>query len=152
MKYDTLADEKVVKKVIEALGKRNVEAEVVENGSLALAKIKEFIPEGASVMNGASVTLEQIGFVDYLKEGKHGWNNVHEAIIAEKDPDRQASLRKQAVLSDYYFQVIFCFLRYEFLIRHYRVLERVRTRAIPCFRYAFDRKGKDLLGVLDIPP
>ncbi len=53
-------------------------------------------------MNGASVTLEQIGFVDYLKSGEHGWNNLHEGILAEKDPDKQKLLRNQAVLSDYY--------------------------------------------------
>ena len=36
-------------------------------------------------MNGSSVTLEQIGFVDYLKAGAHGWNNVHAGIVAEPD-------------------------------------------------------------------
>ena len=102
MKYTELATKEVTQKVIEALGKRNVEAFAVESGSVALAKIKELIPKGASVMNGASVTLEQIGFVDYLKEGKHGWNNLHEGIVAEKDPAKQSMLRKLALTSDYY--------------------------------------------------
>ena len=53
-------------------------------------------------MNGSSVTLEQIGFVSFLQSGEHGWNNLHEAILAEKDPAKQSALRKQAVLSDYY--------------------------------------------------
>lgn len=53
-------------------------------------------------MNGSSRTLEEIGFVAYLKEGAHGWNNLHEAILAEKDPAKQAALRKQSVLSDFY--------------------------------------------------
>ena len=53
-------------------------------------------------MNGSSRTLEQIGFVDYLKSGKHGWNNLHEAILNEKDKAKQAILRKQSVISDYY--------------------------------------------------
>ena len=53
-------------------------------------------------MNGASVTLEQIGFVDYLKSGTHGWNNLHKTIVEEKDPVKQMFLRKQSVLSDYY--------------------------------------------------
>ena len=53
-------------------------------------------------MNGSSVTLEQIGFVDYLKFGTHGWNNLHEGIVAEQAPVKQSALRKQAVLSDYY--------------------------------------------------
>ncbi len=67
-----------------------------------MAKIKALIPPGASVMNGSSVTLEQIGFVDYLKDGQHGWNNLHEEILAEKDPQKQMALRKEAVSSDYY--------------------------------------------------
>ncbi|MCX6752159.1 MAG: lactate utilization protein [Candidatus Nomurabacteria bacterium] len=102
MNYNTLAKKETVEKVIKALGAMGVEAIFVENGKSALEKIKEFIPEKVSVMNGASVTLEQIGFVDYLKSGKHDWNNLHEAILQEKDPAKQAMLRKEAVLSDYY--------------------------------------------------
>ena len=68
----------------------------------ALSRIKELIPAGATVMNGASRTLDEIGFVKYLKEEAHGWNNLHEAIIAEKDPAKQMALRKQSVLSDFY--------------------------------------------------
>lgn len=102
MEYNKLANKETVEKVIKALSERNVEALYVESGNEAMKKIKELIPAEASVMNGASVTLEQIGFVDYLKDGKHGWNNLHEGILAEKDPAKQALLRKQAVLSDYY--------------------------------------------------
>src|SRR3989338_4091237 len=102
MKYEELATKEVIQKVIETLGARSVEAFMVENGSEALIKIKELIPKGASIMNGASVTLEQIGFIDYLNGGGHDWNNLHEAIIAEKDSAKQTLLRKQAVLSDYY--------------------------------------------------
>ncbi|MEJ0002287.1 MAG: lactate utilization protein [bacterium] len=102
MDYKTLATKESVDKTIAALATKNVEAIVVADKAEALAKIKELIPAGASVMNGASVTLEQIGFVDYLKEGTHGWNNLHDAILAEKDPAKQAELRKRSVLSDYY--------------------------------------------------
>lgn len=102
MEYNTLADKEVVQKTISALKARNIEAFMVETGADALAKIKELIPAGASVMNGSSRTLEQIGFVEYLKSGAHGWNNLHEGILAEKDQAKQGMLRKQAVLSDYY--------------------------------------------------
>jgi hypothetical protein len=102
MDYNQLATTEVVDKTIKALTSNNIETIVVENGAHALSKIKELIPSGASVMNGASVTLEQIGFVDYLKSGTHGWNNLHEKILAEKDKTKQALLRKQSVLSDYY--------------------------------------------------
>ena len=100
--WDKIADIKTVKKTIAALDKKGIETSVVNNEKDALAKITEIIPKGVSVMNGASVTLEQIGFVDYLKSGKHGWNSLHEKILAEKDPVKQSLLRKQSALSDYY--------------------------------------------------
>jgi hypothetical protein len=92
----------IIEKTANAIGERGIEVIVVENGADALAKIKEFIPAGASVNNGSSITLRQIGFIDYLKDNQHGWNNLHEAIILEKDPEKQAALRKEAVFSDYY--------------------------------------------------
>ncbi len=102
MNYDTLATGEITVKTAEALRAGGSEAFIVESGADALAKIQELIPPGASVMNGSSRTLEQIGFVDYLKSGGHGWNNLHEAIIAEKDKAKQTMLRKEGVLSDYY--------------------------------------------------
>jgi L-lactate utilization protein LutC len=102
MEYNTLATKESISKTVAALKEHNVEALVVANKDEALAKIKELIPSGASVMNGSSVTLEQIGFVDYLKSGTHPWNNLHDGILAEKDPAKQGVLRKQGVLSDYY--------------------------------------------------
>ncbi len=102
MKYDTLASQEIVVKTVAALAVRNVEAMVVENSGAALEKIKELIPDGASIMNGGSQTLEQIGFVNYLKSGEHKWNNLHATILAETDPVKQAQLRKESVLSDYY--------------------------------------------------
>ena len=102
MNYEKLADKQTVKKVIEALAKRGVEGIMVNNRSEALEKIKSLIPPGASVQNGSSRTLEEIGFVEYLKSGKHKWNNLHDPILAEKDPTKQMVLRKQAILSDYY--------------------------------------------------
>ena len=102
MNYETLANMEAVQKAISALAERGIKAVVVNNHTEALKKVKSLIPKGASVMNGSSRTLEEIGFVDYLKSGNHGWKNLHEEVLAEKDPARQAILRKQAVLSDYY--------------------------------------------------
>ena len=102
MEYDKLATQEGINKTTAALNTNGVETLVVESGTAALEKIKELIPKGVSVMNGASRTLEQIGYVDYLKSGEHGWNNLHEAILAEQDRAKQSILRKQAELSDYY--------------------------------------------------
>lgn len=102
MKYDTLASKESVEKTMRALTERGHLPEFLESRVQALARIKELIPADASVMNGSSRTLEEIGFVQYLKDGEHGWNNLHKAILSEKDPATQAMLRKQSVLSDYY--------------------------------------------------
>lgn len=102
MNYDTVADATTIEKTTAALKERNFLPQFVATKAEALAKIKELIPAGASVMNGASRTLEEIGFVDYLKTGQHGWNNLHAAVLAEADKVKQAALRKQSVISDFY--------------------------------------------------
>jgi hypothetical protein len=102
MNYTELASKTVLDSTMSALTANNFLPEVLATKEDALLRIKELIPSGASVMNGASRTLEQIGYVDYLKSGRHGWDNLHDAILAEKDPAEQAKLRKHSVVSDYY--------------------------------------------------
>lgn len=102
MIYTNLASNEAVTSTTAALAARNFKSIVVATKEEALAKIKELVPQGASVMNGSSTTLQQVGYVDYLKAGNHGWKNLHEEILAEKDPAKQNELRRQALLSDYY--------------------------------------------------
>lgn len=102
MDYTTLASPQSQQKAAEGLKARRFEPVMLESGVKALELIKTLIPKGASVMNGSSVTLEQIGFVDYLKSGEHGWNNLHANILAEQDTAKRVELRKYAVVSDYY--------------------------------------------------
>lgn len=91
-----------MKKTMEALKERGWLPELVATRTEALARIKALIPTGASVMNGSSRTLEEIGFVDFLKSGEHPWKNLHADILVEPDTDKQAQMRKESVLSDFY--------------------------------------------------
>lgn len=100
--YEHLASEDIIHKVTEGLRARNVTPIIVNTKEEALEEIKKLIPKGASVMNGSSTTLREIGFIEYLKGGTHGWDNVHENILQEKDPAKQARLRKESVLADYF--------------------------------------------------
>lgn len=102
MNYTTIPSGEIVAKVAEALKARNITPIIVDTKEQALAEIKKLIPAGASVMNGSSMTLQEIGFVDHLKGGTHGWNNVHEAILKESDPAKKAQLRKESVFADYF--------------------------------------------------
>ncbi|HUO49999.1 MAG TPA: lactate utilization protein [Candidatus Paceibacterota bacterium] len=102
MDHGQLASTESLEKASAALAAHNFKPVTVKNRAEALEFIKKTIPQGASVMNGASTTLEQIGYIEYLKGGAHGWNNLHEAILAEKDPAKQSQLRKLSVVSDFY--------------------------------------------------
>jgi len=100
--YEKLADEDTVKRTVSGLESRGYKVTLVNTGKEALAAIKNLIPDGASVMNGSSVTLEQIGYVDYLKSGEHKWKNLHAEVALETDPVKRLVLRKQALASDFY--------------------------------------------------
>lgn len=102
MNYTTIPSLEIVTKTAAALRKRNFEPIIVSTKEEAFEKVKELIPAGSSVMNGTSATLKEIGFIDYLKANKHGWHNLHEAIVKKIDPVKQRELRRQALLSDYY--------------------------------------------------
>lgn len=102
MDYNKLATEESIKKTSAALIERGFHAEVVDTKEEALEKIKSLIPAGATVMNGSSVTLEEIGYVDYLKSNEHPWEDFHAAVGSESDPLKRAELRKKAVNSEFY--------------------------------------------------
>ena len=71
MDWDRIPDEATIRKTIEGLKNRNFNPMVVPDKTSALAKLKEVIPAGKDVMEGASTTLIEIGFIDYLMSGKH---------------------------------------------------------------------------------
>ncbi len=102
MQYDQPVSNESIQSTVDELAKRNIEAVVVSDKTAALTMIKDLVPAGASVMNGSSTSLIEIGFVDYLKSGDHKWVNMHEPIIKESDPAKQAELRQAATHSDFY--------------------------------------------------
>jgi hypothetical protein len=100
--FNTLASQESIDATVAALNANGFQSEVVENGAEALERIKALIPKGASIHNGASTTLQEIGYIDHLKSGTHEWNNLHATILAETDPEKQAVLRRESAFSDYY--------------------------------------------------
>jgi L-lactate utilization protein LutB len=79
---------------------------VVDTPKEALKAIKKMIPEGASVMNASAITFEEIGLTDVLKEGKHGWKNLHAEVLAESDQGKAAELRRLASVADYWLSSV----------------------------------------------
>lgn len=100
--YSLLASQQQIKVVSQSLSDKGYEVTVVKSGKEALETIKSTIPDGASVMNGTSVTLEQVGYLKHLKSGDHKWKDLHLAITSESDKEKRVKLRRQATLADYY--------------------------------------------------
>lgn len=98
----TLSTIESINKTLSTLKENNFMPILAQTKEEALAKIEELIPEGVSVMNGASETLREVGYTDLLKNGAHKWKNLHDEIVAEPDQAKQAQLRRLAVLSDFY--------------------------------------------------
>jgi L-lactate utilization protein LutB len=102
MTWTDLADEETIKETSNSLTSRGIHVEFYQTKEETLNRLKVFIPQGADVMTGASETLREIGFVDFLRSGTHGWNNLKERIFSEKDSTKQLELRKQSVTADYF--------------------------------------------------
>lgn len=99
---DELPDEETVNETVANLEANGFEVVVAEAAEEALETIQSHIPADASVMNGHSTTLEEIGFTQYLSEGNHEWENLSEQIWSiDDDAERQAA-RRESQTADYF--------------------------------------------------
>ena len=103
MDYSKTAKDDVVNKTVEALEKHGINVILVDSKKQALDEIAKNIPEDAKLMNGSSTTLEQIGYQDLLKSGKHSWKNLRAEIMNESDPVKRSDLRRKAITEADYF-------------------------------------------------
>ncbi|KAK5816411.1 prespore-specific protein [Linnemannia elongata] len=76
-----------------ALEKNGFKVHVVNTRADAFEALKNLIPAGVSINNAHSTTLEEIGFITYIK-GDTPWKNIHGTIVQEKDAAKQADLRR----------------------------------------------------------
>jgi hypothetical protein len=99
---DGMPDEEMVERAVESLETNGFAVEVVDTAEEALETIQEHIPAGASVMNGHSTTLEEIGFMEYLTEGNHGWEALPNEIRSIDDDEKRQTARREAQTADYF--------------------------------------------------
>ncbi len=97
---DQLPDDETVDKAVENLEANGFEVVVVDSADEALATLKRHIPDGASVMNGHSTTLEEIGFDEYLTEGDHEWEALPNEIRGIDDDAERQAVRREAQTAD----------------------------------------------------
>ena len=101
-KWASMPDEKTIRETAKSIGARGIKMIIVETGKNALEKIKELIPEGATVMNGSSTTLAEIGFMEYLESGNHKWTDMHKVIRSENDKQKRDDIRRKSATADYF--------------------------------------------------
>ena len=102
MTWDAIPSDEAVKKAAEAVKDRAIRVITVDKRTDALHKLEEIIPGDAEVMTASSTTLQEIGFIDLLKSGKHPWRNLKEELLSETDPLKQLELRQKSVTAQYF--------------------------------------------------
>jgi L-lactate utilization protein LutC len=102
MAYDTLPVLERVQRTVESVNARGIRAELVETKEAALERVQALIPPGCVVMTGGSVTLQQIGFEAILISGDHPWRNFKADLLAEKDPVKQSTMRREGTLAEFF--------------------------------------------------
>ncbi|RKD89279.1 lactate utilization protein [Halopiger aswanensis] len=99
---DELPTDDDLEETVANLEANGFEVIVVDSADEALTEVQSLIPAGASVMNGHSTTLEEIGFVEYLGEGDHEWESLPDEIWSiDDDAERQAA-RRESQTADYF--------------------------------------------------
>ena len=86
------------KTIIKGLEKRNMEGVFCETKEDALSKALSYIEEGFSVTWGGSMSIEEIGLMDAVKNGNY---KVIDRSVA-KNYEEQREIFSKAVLADYY--------------------------------------------------
>ncbi|UHH25513.1 lactate utilization protein [Halobacterium noricense] len=87
---------------VENLEAHGFDVEVVEDAAAALDVLVDEIPDGASVMNGHSTTLEEVGFDEYLDDGDHDWEDLAAEIWSIDDDEERDAARRDAQTADYF--------------------------------------------------
>jgi len=99
---DELPDEETLDRTVENLEANGFEVVVVDAAADALETVRSEIPAGASVMNGHSTTLEEVGFDEYLSEGEHDWESLPDRIRSIDDDEKRQAARRESQTADYF--------------------------------------------------
>ena len=91
--------ENTAKTIIASLEKRQMKGWYCEDSAAAVKKVLELIPKHASVTWGGTMTMEECGVMDALKEG--GYTLIDR--FSAKTPEEKKALYAKAVCADYFF-------------------------------------------------
>ncbi|WP_069650710.1 lactate utilization protein [Caloranaerobacter ferrireducens] len=92
--------ERKVKRTIENLEKNNMHGYFVQNEREAIEKIKELIKEGDTVTVGGSMTLFEVGVIDFLRNGNYNFLDRYKEGLTSEDIKE---LYRKSFSADVYF-------------------------------------------------
>jgi len=93
------AKPEAVEKAKAGLEAKKYKVIVADTGADALKALIREIPDGKSLYLAGSTTLDEIGFVAYLKENPSKWKNLKAKFLESKNEDKEKVFR-QAVAAD----------------------------------------------------
>jgi len=99
---DKQANEETIEETVENLEANGFDVVVVDSADEALETLQSHIPAGASVMNGHSTTLEEVGFAECLTEGDHEWESLPDEIWSIDDDEARQAARRESQTADYF--------------------------------------------------
>ena len=101
--FGARASDETIERTAEALRAKGYAVHIVEDGDEARKVIFDMLPEGAEVGQGASTTLEVIGFTHELEEsGRYDAVRKHTRSMDRTTPEGLRAMRKLGVGPDWY--------------------------------------------------
>jgi L-lactate utilization protein LutC len=100
MKWNTLADEAIIKKTRQALEANGIKVEVVSAGKDAKEKALSLITRGSNVMTATSTTTQQIGLDSAIDDSKD-FTSLREKITSLPQSEQRAQARRINSAPDY---------------------------------------------------
>lgn len=92
--------EKQIERTVGSLNKNGINGYVVSSKEELLEKIEEIVNAGATVSCGGSMTLEELGVIDYLRMGRYNFlDREKEGLTVEEI----GNIYRQAFFADAYF-------------------------------------------------
>lgn len=102
--FDQPPTEETLAETVSNVRDRNIDVDVVDSGEEACEQLVERIPEGATVMDGHSTTMEAIGFTEVLEEAD-GFEYVGNQLD-QLDDDERSRARRNATTVDVFFDSV----------------------------------------------
>ncbi|HWP34736.1 MAG TPA: lactate utilization protein [Thermodesulfobacteriota bacterium] len=82
------------------LARRGIRLVFCETAAAARDTVLGLIPPGATVMTGTSLTLDQLGITERLREGRYRY--LRDEVRATDDPEARFDKRRLALTADYF--------------------------------------------------